>query len=147
LTRFAGAVANASFRFSSVEGETVIDLVLLAMLIFQIKHFLCDFVLQTSQQVRYKGVYFHPAGLLHAGLHAVGSLPALLILSHSPELIGGLMLFEFVLHYHVDWVKARLDTTMRLNDQSSVYWMIFGIDQLVHQLTYVGMIYLVLHFG
>ena len=123
------------------------EFILLAMLVFQIKHFLCDFVLQTSTQVRFKGVYFHPAGLLHAGLHALGSIPALLILTRSPELIGSIAVFEFLFHYHVDWAKARLDSDMRLNDTNNVYWIIFGLDQLVHQLTYIGMIYLALHFG
>jgi hypothetical protein len=124
-----------------------VEPILLAMLIFQIKHFLCDFVLQNSYQVTNKGTYLHPAGVLHAGLHITGSLPALWILTHSYPLIGALLLGEFLIHYHTDWTKSQIDRRLRLNDQNSLYWMIFGSDQLVHQLTYVGMIYAALRFA
>jgi hypothetical protein len=113
----------------------------LAMLIFQIKHFVCDFVLQTTSQIRAKGNYLEAGGLVHAGLHMVGSLPALLVLSRNPAMIGLLLVAEFLIHYHTDWGKAQIDRRLRLNDTNSLYWAIFGTDQLIHQLTYVGMIY------
>jgi hypothetical protein len=117
------------------------------MLIFQIKHFLCDFALQTSNQVRNKGRYLHLGGITHAGLHMLGSVPALLVLSRSPALIGALLAAEFLIHYHTDWAKAQVDRALRLNDTTSLYWTIFGSDQLVHQLTYLGMIYATLRFA
>jgi hypothetical protein len=110
------------------------------MLIFQIKHFLCDFVFQTSSQIRNKGVYLHPAGISHAGLHAIGSLPALLVLSRAPVPIAILLIGELIFHYHTDWAKVKLDSHLRLNDTNTLYWIIFGSDQLIHQLTYLGMI-------
>ena len=116
-------------------------LILLTLLVFQIKHYICDFVLQTYDQIRFKGKYLHPAGLLHAGLHSVGSIFALLVLTRAPVTIAVLLVAEFLIHYHTDWAKAQLDSRLRLNDQNSLYWAIFGGDQLVHQLTYVGMIY------
>lgn len=116
-------------------------LILWSMLAFQLKHYLCDFLLQTYDQIRFKGKYLHPAGLLHAGLHMLGSVPALLVLTWAPVTIVVLVVAEFLIHYHTDWAKARLDSSLRLNDQNSLYWAIFGGDQLVHQLTYVGMIY------
>jgi hypothetical protein len=121
--------------------------VLLAMLIFQIKHFLCDFVLQTTNQVLNKGRYLHMGGITHAGLHMLGSIPALLILTRSPQLIGVLILAEFLIHYHTDWAKAQVDRALRLNDTTSLYWTIFGSDQLAHQLTYLGMTYAALRFA
>jgi Protein of unknown function (DUF3307) len=122
-----------------------VPLILLSLLVFQIKHFLCDFVLQTSDQIRNKGTYLHPAGILHAGLHALGSIPALLVLSREPLPIAILVVGEFLLHYHADWSKAQIDRRLRLNDQSSLYWAIFGADQLIHQLTYLAMVYAILH--
>lgn len=116
-------------------------LILLSLFVFQIKHFVCDFLLQTYDQIRFKGKYLHPAGLLHAGLHMVGSVPALWVLTHTPATIATLVIAEFLIHYHTDYAKARLDGSLRLNDQNSLYWAIFGGDQLIHQLTYVGMIY------
>lgn len=117
-------------------------IVLLALLVFQIKHFLCDFVLQAESQIRKKYIYGHPAGLLHAGTHILGSLPALIILSAPAYLIGICLLGEFVIHYHMDWIKAQFDVKRPVPDYG--YWVVFGLDQLVHQLTYLGMVFLVL---
>ena len=120
-------------------------LILLSMLIFQIKHFLCDFAFQTSGQIRNKGVYLHPAGLSHAGLHMIGSIPALLVLSRAPIPLTVLLIAELLFHYHTDWAKVKLDSHLWLNEQNSLYWIIFGSDQLIHQLTYLGMIYAILY--
>ena len=117
------------------------QLILLAMVLFEVKHFLADFVLQSYNIVRNKGTYLHPAGILHAGLHAVGSVPAVLILTLSPMPIAVLLVGEFLIHYHTDWTKSNVDSSLRLNDTNSLYWTIFGTDQLIHQLTYVGMTY------
>lgn len=121
--------------------------VLLALLIFQIKHFLCDFVLQTSSQVRNKGRYLHMAGITHAGLHTLGSIPALLVLTQVPIVVAALLLGEFLIHYHTDWAKAQIDRALRLNDTNTLYWTVFGSDQMIHQLTYLGMVYGALRFG
>ncbi len=115
--------------------------ILWAMLIFQLKHFVCDFALQTPAMIQKKGVYLHPSGLVHALLHAAGSLPALLMLSHAPVAVGAVLFAEFIIHYHADYLKAQIDNRFQLNDQTNLYWIVFGLDQLVHQLTYVGMIY------
>jgi Protein of unknown function (DUF3307) len=135
-------IADAGIRRK--RGQRAV-LILLSMLIFQIKHFLCDFALQTSNQVRNKGTYFHPAGITHAGLHMIGSIPALLVLSRAPIPLAVLLIGEFLFHYHTDWAKVKLDSHLRLNDQNSLYWIIFGSDQLIHQLTYLGMIYAILY--
>lgn len=117
------------------------DTVLLALVVFQIKHFFCDFVLQNSYQIRNKGVYLHTGGLIHAGLHTLGSIPALLIVTRVPWVVAVLLTGEFLVHYHTDWTKARVDGALRLNDTNTLYWTIFGSDQLIHQMTYLGMIY------
>ena len=121
--------------------------VLSALALFQLKHFACDFALQTPRQIQAKGSYGALPGLEHAGLHAIASLPALLILTRVPGLIGAMMLGEFVLHYHVDWSKARIDRTRRLNDTTTAYWVVFGFDQLLHQMTYLTLVLLALWLG
>ncbi|MGQ0741549.1 MAG: DUF3307 domain-containing protein [Alphaproteobacteria bacterium] len=117
-----------------------VALALLGLLVFQFKHFVADFVLQTRYQFSNKGFYGHPGGLLHAGIHAVGSVLALLVLTRSPSLIGILIAVEFVIHYHTDWLKETIDRRMKWTYQNTGYWIVFGADQLVHQLTYLGLI-------
>lgn len=135
---------GAALFQQKIYGGTVIW-ILLSMLVFQIKHFLCDFAFQTSSQIRYKGEYLHPAGLTHAGLHALLSVPALLVLTRAPLPLIVLPVLEFLFHYHTDWGKVRLDRHLRLNDQNALYWIIFGTDQLIHQLTYIAMIAAVIY--
>ncbi len=120
---------------------TPVFTVLIALVLFQIKHYLCDFVLQTQSQVMAKGTYGAPGGLRHAGLHAVASIPALYMLTGSPPVILGLIAFEFVLHYHVDFAKARVDATRGWTVADQQYWIVFGLDQFIHQLTYLAFLY------
>jgi len=119
-------------------------LALSALLLFQIKHFFGDFVFQPYKMVIKKGIYLHPAGLLHAGIHAVGSVPAVLLMTRSPAAIGLVLGAEFLVHYHCDWSKAKLDELLHLSNRSTLHWVIFGFDQFVHQLTYLAMVYLIL---
>ena len=123
-----------------------VSLVLLALVAFELKHFFCDFAVQTLRQVHEKGIYGRRGGFEHAGLHAITSIGPLLILTRSPLVIGAIVLFEFVLHYHVDWTKARLDKAFSLTVADQAYWMLFGLDQLVHQLTYIGFVYAIVAF-
>ena len=51
-----------------------VALVLGTMVLLQMKHFAVDFLLQTRYQWENKGTYLHPGGLLHAGLHGLGTL-------------------------------------------------------------------------
>ena len=120
---------------------TPIFTVLVALVLFQVKHYLCDFVLQTQSQIQAKGTYGGLGGLRHAGLHAIGSIPALLVLTRSPLTILALIAIEFVLHYHVDFTKARVDATRGWTVQDLQYWIVFGLDQFIHQLTYLVFVY------
>jgi Protein of unknown function (DUF3307) len=115
-------------------------LLLWSLALLEIKHFACDFVLQTAFLYRNKGKYGHPAGFVHAGLHAAGSLPAILLVIQSAGLAAAIVAVEFLVHYHVDWLKLYIDKRYRLGINQSVYWMIFGLDQLIHQITYVAIL-------
>jgi len=117
-------------------------MLLLVLFVFQVKHFLCDFVFQTEYQIQNKSIYGHSAGLRHAGLHIVGSIPAFLLLSAPVGLMAVCLVGEFAVHYHMDWLKARYDGSKLPSDHS--YWVVFGIDQFVHQTTYLAMVFIVL---
>jgi hypothetical protein len=115
-------------------------LLLASLALFEVKHFLCDFVLQTAYLYRNKGIYGHPAGFIHAGLHAVGSLPAIILIGGEPGLITVIVIGELLIHYHVDWSKLYIDKHFRLRIDRSAYWVVFGLDQLLHQATYIAIL-------
>jgi uncharacterized protein DUF3307 len=119
-------------------------LALTALLALQFKHFLCDFVLQTEYQVRTKGLYGHFGGFLHSGLHIIGTIPALYILGASLKVGALILLVEFVIHYHTDWSKVQIDKRYQWETTDQRYWILFGTDQLIHQVTYLGIVYVML---
>ena len=108
-----------------------------ALVLFETKHFIFDFVLQTGYQKQNKGTYGHPGGLIHAGLHAIGSLPAIVLLTSSPLPIAAIEAAEFAVHYHLDWLKLAILRRRGLGRDDALYWVIFGADQFLHQMTYV----------
>ncbi len=110
------------------------------LLLLQIKHFICDFPLQKSYQYLNKGTYGHLGGLLHAAIHAVGTF---IIISFVDIYLAVLLsMVDFVVHYHIDWAKTKLNKHWGLKPDSSEYfWILLGLDQLLHQLTYVGFIW------
>lgn len=128
-------------RKERVLANTTILLVLLA---FQVKHLVCDFVIQTRYQVDNKGYYGRVGGLIHAAWHVLFSAPILLVLTRVPATIALVLVFEFLVHYHCDWLKARTQRRRGWTQNDAIYWVAFGADQFVHQVTYLVMIALVL---
>jgi hypothetical protein len=113
---------------------------LAALLAFEVKHFLGDFVLQTKWQVDSKKRYLAPGGLLHAAIHAILTVPVLMVFTAAPAVLIGVPVAEFLLHYHIDFAKARIDVATGWTGGDQAYWFLFGFDQLLHQLTYLGIV-------
>ncbi len=116
---------------------------LLAITWLMTKHMLGDFVLQSSYQFKGKQFYGHPGGLLHAGLHILLTVPVFWILP-PPGLIFALAILfgEFVVHYHLDWAKKNYVASKGWTTVDRTYWLMFGLDQLAHGLTYVTILWL-----
>jgi hypothetical protein len=118
---------------------------ILAVLIgLQAKHFLFDFVFQSDWQVRNKGRYGHAGGLVHSGLHAAGTLTvmglATMFGTINITIALGLAVADFLLHYHIDWVKAQLSRRLQLTPDRHGFWIALGADQTAHQLTNLGLV-------
>jgi hypothetical protein len=112
--------------------------------VLQIKHFICDYPLQTRYHLENKGTYGHPGGVLHSGIHVLGT--ALVFLIVTPTLaIGALILVgEFLIHYHTDWGKAQIMKSTDWTAKDAYFWWAIGADQLVHHLTYLTIVVLLL---
>lgn len=136
---------------------------LLLLLLLTVKHLVCDFFLQGPYQYLNKGKYGHPGGLLHTGIHFIGSLVVmfLYILACLPHQFGAVLAFqcpgpivslplwgavllgEALIHYHTDWGKIQINQRFDLKpNNSEVFWWLLGVDQFIHQLTYLGMVWL-----
>lgn len=124
--------------------------ILLLMTAFLLKHFFADFPLQTVYMLGKgkKGLEWIMPLAAHCLVHALFTAIIITIYDYDFVWLAGL---EFVIHFIVDRVKA----TQRLpqgpwNDQErgkllSKYYFFFGLDQLAHGLTYIGLIYIMVN--
>ena len=120
------------------------DLALLLLLAgFQVKHVLGDFVLQNSYILNHRRIWGHPGGLLHVAIHAVLTLPLLLAAGVHGPLFFAILIGEAVFHYHVDWLKDQWIHRAQLTAQDKQYWWLLGIDQLLHQISYLVIVGLI----
>ncbi|MBC8012486.1 MAG: DUF3307 domain-containing protein [Methyloceanibacter sp.] len=116
-------------------------LVLAAVAVLMFKHAVADFYLQTAYQYLNKGKYGHPGGFIHAGIHvALTPLVYLVLLPGSLLMAGAIALGEFLLHYHIDWLKEQIIHRNGWTAQDRGFWYALGTDQLVHGLTYLAIV-------
>ncbi|MEX0627208.1 MAG: DUF3307 domain-containing protein [Cucumibacter sp.] len=108
---------------------------------FQLKHFIADYLLQPRWMVQGKGSFAALGGYAHAAIHAACSAIVLLVVSVPVGLILGLCAAEFVIHYFLDFAKIHYTSGIEERREPARYWGLFGFDQLLHQLTYVVMVY------
>lgn len=113
-----------------------------ALLGLFIKHFICDFPLQMFPWIyQNKGRYLHLAGIVHAGIHGIGTF---IVLSFFIDINTSIRLamLDLLLHYHIDWAKMNLSRAYGLKPNNSEwFWVLLGLDQLLHHLTYFVIIY------
>lgn len=77
--------------------------------------------------------------LLHAGIHAGLIGLCLLVWNVSWKLLMMLALVELVSHFLIDTIKGCLTARYSIlaNMQKKPYWMLYGLDQLLHLLVIV----------
>ncbi|MFW5431335.1 MAG: DUF3307 domain-containing protein [Methylophilaceae bacterium] len=117
-----------------------------ALLGLFIKHFICDFPLQMFPWLyNNKGRYCHLGGIVHAGLHGIGTALVLSPFIGTNALTYGLI--DMLVHYHIDWAKMNLSSKYNLKPNNSEwFWVLLGFDQLLHHLTYFAIIYYVFKY-
>ena len=106
---------------------------MLVLVLFQIKHWYIDFVMQTNEMVASKGIYGDPKGVLHSAQHGIATFIILLFFV-SPVLALILAGFDFITHYHIDWVTVNKGCRDIKNPK---FWNHLGLDQMAHQIVYV----------
>ena len=129
----------------------MIEQIFLLLLIFQIKHWVCDYPLQTPfmlKKFQREGWVF-PL-IYHAVVHSVSTfLIVTFYLSLSPTLTtlevlkAGyfFMTVDFYLHAVIDRIKARPDIGGRWKADNPKFWWALGGDQMLHHLTHYVIIY------
>jgi hypothetical protein len=117
------------------------DSLILILLLFS-KHFLIDFPLQTKFQYSNKGTYGHPGGILHAGLHGIGTYICIFWFATVAAIY--LALADMFVHYHIDWAKMKLNSKLGWSPTThEQFWWLLGLDQYLHAVTYVVFVALI----
>ena len=113
-----------------------------------VKHFLADVVLQkvTSDFLdKDKYLLWSWTGFIHALAHTIGTLMALIIAGGYD--FAWLAFADGVLHYIIDHIKSKYfyNHPYHYTKTHKAYWIAYGIDQTLHALTYLGIIYIASH--
>lgn len=120
---------------------THVSLALLLLLLLQIKHLAADFMLQTGYMLNNRRHYGHPGGLLHVAIHAALSALVFLIVPTPIAVALIIIVAEALIHYHIDWAKDNFSYSRNLSPDAKGYWVAIGIDQALHQMTYLAMVW------
>lgn len=115
--------------------------VFLLLALFGIKHFIADYLMQFEYMLREKGIYGATGGIHHSLVHASFTFLILVFFCTDANVLIALALLDFAIHYHVDFFKQQLNKNLTTADRN--FWVLLGLDQALHYLTYIGIIYVV----
>jgi Protein of unknown function (DUF3307) len=111
------------------------------LVLLNVKHFVCDFLLQTTNMVKHKGTFLHKAGIAHAGIHMAGTFLCVFAFFSVVSAIAA-ALIDLVMHYLIDYSKMNIGQRFDLKPSNMPYWWLIGFDQFLHYQTYVFILYL-----
>jgi hypothetical protein len=134
--------------------------IIVLLLLFQVKHFLADYPLQTKYMLgKFKEDGWFLPLVSHAAVHgAFTFVIALHFVKVSDAFVLGLL--DLCVHYFMDRMKASPNVLGRfkpfsgeVNEENAtptqrrdnkLFWWSLGFDQMVHHLTHYGIIILIL---
>ena len=122
------------------------------LILFQLKHFICDYPLQTPYMLgKMKATGWVKPLAAHATIHAlftfiismwfiIISLPGVGFIL-IPTLLA---LLDFTIHFVVDRLKASPSIGGRFKPDQPYFWWTLGADQMVHHLTHYLIIFILI---
>ena len=119
--------------------------ILILLVVFQIKHFICDYPLQIQYMLgkMNKTGWFFPL-LSHSAVHAFGTF--VIVSFYSIYLAIYLALIDLVLHFIVDRLKASQKIGGRFKPDQPYFWWALGADQMTHHIINYVFIYIILNY-
>ncbi len=127
------------------------NIIFILFIAFGLKHLWIDFFWQVPYEWQNKGTYGHFGGIQHSGKHMLSTFLMMVILSWllgfnaAMPLIIGVSVVEFVVHYHMDWVKMNINKKYGWTATThNEFWWMVGVDQFVHFANYVWIIWMVI---
>jgi len=112
----------------------MISTIFILLFLYQIKHFLCDYIFQGKYMLgKFNKVGWELPLTAHAGTHFLGTLLIGLFFSTVPVALFCAVL-DFAIHFVVD--KCKVEASRTTNTSEAKFWWYLGIDQMAHHLTH-----------
>ena len=127
------------------------NMIFLLFILFGFKHLWIDFLWQVPYEWQNKGTYGHFGGIQHSGKHAWVTMLMLVVVlwimgfTTTIPIILLVSGVEFLVHYHMDWAKVNINKKYGWTATThNEFWWMVGLDQFVHFLNYVWIIWMVI---
>lgn len=117
------------------------------LIIFQLKHFIADYPLQGKYMLgKFNSDWsFLKPLAAHCGVQSLFTLLIASFWTNDIRLGLALALFDFVIHFFMDRIKAGPKYLGRFDDKMKpFFWWALGLDQMVHHITHYAIIYMII---
>lgn len=115
-------------------------LILICMFLLITKHLICDFYLQTEEMVKRKGTLFDIIGFSHSAIQGAGTFICIIWFVNSFNEAIFLSIVDMILHYIIDFIKMNFGCP---DIRTRKFWNHIGLDQYLHYVTYIGVLYII----
>jgi len=123
----------------------IVELFLL-LILFQVKHFLCDYPLQSRYMLRKTNSTGWFLSLLwHSTSHGIYTF--VIVYLFNPQIALLCAFIDVSLHFIMDKIKSDKRLLNRFTPAEPYFWWALGFDQMFHHLTHYLIIYLTLTYG
>ena len=115
----------------------------LLLIVFQLKHFICDYPLQGTYMLgKLRATNWVLQLAAHAAVHATATF--LIAIWFSLHLAIILAITDFILHFTIDRLKASPNYGGRFKPDQPYFWWALGADQMAHHFTHYAFIFILL---
>ena len=106
------------------------------LVLFQLKHFICDYPLQTQYMLgKMQATNWIKPLAAHAAVHSLATyIITMYFVGPFTAIIFALA--DFIIHFTVDRIKASPKLGGRFNPAQPYFWWALGADQMAHHLTH-----------
>ncbi len=118
-----------------------ISTTLVLLVLLNVKHMFSDYFLQNDWMLSGRATYLHLGRLAHAVIHAFGTAVVVALIGGGVLVAIFLAVADLLIHFHVDWLKAKYSESRKLTPADTLFWRVAGADQFAHQLTYIMLIW------
>ena len=110
-------------------------------IIFQLKHFIADYPLQSEYMLgKFKENGWIAPLAAHCGIHALFTMMIVGVFLDSFKFALMASAFDFSVHFLMDRIKASPKILGRYKMEDKKFWWALGLDQMVHHITHYAII-------